>query len=131
MEEVMKLLLVDDHDIVRAGLRMLFASEPDIEIVGEADSGEAALDMVLRLDPDIVIMDVIMPIVGGIEATRRIKALRPDTAVLALTMHEDEQYYEEMLEAGASGYVPKRTAPDDLVPAIRIIHEGGVFWHRP
>ncbi len=131
MEEVMKLLLVDDHDIVRAGLRMLFASEPDIEIVGEADSGEAALDMVLRLEPDIVIMDVIMPIVGGIEATRRIKALRPDTAVLALTMHEDEQYYEEMLEAGASGYVPKRTAPDDLVSAIRIIHEGGVFWHRP
>ncbi len=127
----MRLLLVDDHDIVRAGLRMLFASEPDIEIVGEADSGEAALDMVRRLDPDIVIMDVVMPIMSGIEATRRIKALSPHTAVLALTMHEDEQYFEQMREAGASGYVPKRTAPDDLVAAIRVIQEGGVFWRRP
>ncbi len=131
MEETMKLLLVDDHDIVRAGLRMLFASEPDIDIVGEADSGAAALEMVMRLEPDIVIMDVVMPIMSGIEATRRIKALSPDTAVLALTMHEDEQYFEEMREAGASGYVPKRTAPDDLVPAIRIIQDGGVFWRRP
>ncbi len=124
-----RLLLVDDHEIVRAGLRMLFLAEKDIEIVGEVDSGEEALKAVRELEPDVVLMDVVMPGMSGIEATRRIKEARADVAVLALTMHEDEQYFFEMLNAGASGYVPKRAAPDDLVSAIRVVSQGNVFLY--
>jgi two-component system response regulator NreC len=124
-----RLLLVEDHRVVRAGLRMLFQAEPDMEIVGEAGSGEEALQAVQTLRPDVVLMDVAMAGMGGIEATRRIKEICPDTAVLALTMHEDEQYFFEMLNAGASGYVPKRAAPDDLVSAIRVVSQGDVFLY--
>jgi two-component system response regulator NreC len=122
-----RLLLVDDHQIVRAGLRMLFAAEPEVEIIGEASSGEEAVASIETLAPDVVLMDVAMPGMGGIEATRRIKAARPKVAVLALTMHEDEEYFFEMLAAGASGYVPKRAAPDDLMSAIRIVKQGDVY----
>lgn len=124
-----RLLLVDDHKIVRAGLRMLFAAETDMEIVGEAGNGSEALRMVQELGPDVVIMDVAMPGMNGIEATRRIKELTPSAAVLALTMHEDEEYFFEMLNAGASGYIPKRAAPDDLVAAVRAVAQGNVFLH--
>ncbi len=129
VQQPVKLLLVDDHPIVRSGLRMLFLSEPSMTIVGEADSGEAAVAAVQRLKPDVVIMDVAMPGMNGIEATRRIKAAHPETAVLALTMYEDEQYFFEMLNAGASGYIPKRAAPDDLVSAIKVVAEGNVFLY--
>ena len=122
-----RLLLVDDHEIVRAGLRMLFSAEPEVEIIGEAGSGEEAVDAVENLLPDVVLMDVAMPGIGGVEATRRIKATRPQVAVLALTMHEDEEYFFEMLGAGASGYVPKRAAPDDLMSAIHIVRQGDVY----
>lgn len=122
-----KLLLVDDHEIVRAGLRMLFMAEEDIEIVGEIGSGEEALEAVRQLKPDVVLMDVAMPGISGIEATRQIKKIDPGAAVLALTMHEDEQYFFQMLDAGASGYVPKRAAPDDLISAIQVVHRGDVF----
>ncbi len=124
-----RLLLVDDHQIVRAGLRMLFQAEADMEIVGEADSGEEAVRAVAALKPQVVIMDVAMPGMNGIEATRRIREISPETAVLALTMHEDEQYFFEMLNAGAAGYIPKRAAPDDLVSAIRVVHQGNVFLY--
>lgn len=124
-----RLLLVDDHQIVRAGLQMLFQAEEDMEIVGEASSGEEAMEKVEALKPDVVIMDVAMPGVSGIEATRRIKAIHPQVAVLALTMHEDEQYFFEMLNAGASGYIPKRAAPDDLVSAVRVVSQGNVFLY--
>lgn len=124
-----RLLLVDDHQIVRAGLRMLFQAEPDMEIAGEASSGEEALALVPTVQPDVVIMDVAMPGMNGIEATRRIRAVSPHTAVLALTMHEDEQYFFAMLDAGAAGYIPKRAAPDDLVSAIRVVSQGNVFLY--
>ncbi len=128
-EKPLRLLLVDDHPIVRTGLRMLFQSEPDMQVVGEVDSGAEAIAAVQRLHPDVVIMDVAMPGMTGIEATRQIKANSPETAVLALTMHEDEQYFFAMLNAGASGYIPKRAAPDDLVAAIRVVAEGNVFLY--
>jgi two-component system response regulator NreC len=128
-EKPLRLLLVDDHPIVRTGLRMLFQSEPDMQVVGEADGGAEAIVAVQRLHPDVVIMDVAMPGMTGIEATRQIKASSPETAVLALTMHEDEQYFFAMLNAGASGYIPKRAAPDDLVAAIRVVAEGNVFLY--
>ena len=129
MADKIRLLLVDDHDIVRAGLRMLFLAEPDMAIVGEVGSGAAALQAVQELHPDVVLMDVAMPGMSGIEATRRIKELHPDTAVLALTMYEDEQYFFQMLDAGASGYVPKRAAADELVSAIRVVSQGNVFLY--
>jgi two-component system, NarL family, response regulator NreC len=124
-----RLLLVDDHKIVRAGLKMLFQAEPDMEIVGEASSGASALIRVSELQPDVVVMDVAMPGMSGIEATRQIKEASPETAVIALTMHEDEQYFFQMLAAGAAGYVPKRAAPDDLVSAIRAVSQGQVFLY--
>ena len=129
MSKPVRLLLVDDHPIVRTGLRMLFQSEPDMVVVGEVNGGEEALEAVQTLHPDVVIMDVAMPGMNGIEATRRIKESSPDTAVLALTMHEDEQYFFAMLHAGASGYIPKRAAPDDLVSAIRVVAEGNFFLY--
>ena len=124
-----KLLLVDDHEIVRAGLRMLFMAEPGVEIVGEASNGAEALAAVPRCRPDIVLMDAAMPDMNGMEATRRIKEAFPDVAVLALTMHEDERYFFAMLDAGASGYVPKRAAPDELMSAIQTVSQGDVFIH--
>ena len=124
-----RLLLVDDHEIVRAGLRMLFTAEPDMEIVGEAGSAEEALRAVRDVNPDVVIMDIAMPGMSGIEATRRIKQVAPDVHILTLTMYEDEQYFFEMLDAGASGYIPKRAAPDDLVSAIRVVSQGNVFLY--
>lgn len=124
-----RLLLVDDHEIVRAGLRMLFMAEEDMEIVAEASSGEEAIKAVKEFEPHVILMDVVMPGMSGIEATRRIKEVAPHVAVLALTMHEDEQYFFEMLNAGASGYVPKRAAPDDLVSAIRVVSQGNVFLY--
>ena len=122
-----RILLVDDHAVVRAGLHMLLAADPELQIVGEAENGAEALRLVGELEPDVVLMDISMPDMTGIEATRRIKADQPDVAVLALTMHEDDQYFFEMLAAGASGYVPKRAAPNDLISAIHAVYGGGVF----
>ena len=122
-----RLLLVDDHEVVRSGLRMLLENEADLDIVGEADTGEKALDMVGKLKPDVVIMDITLPDISGIDITRRVKAEQPDVAVVALTIHEDQQYFFEMLQAGASGYVPKRAAPDDLINAIRASHRGEMY----
>lgn len=126
-----KLLLVDDHDIVRAGLRMLFEAEADIEIVGEAASGAQTLEILERVKPDVVLMDVVMDGMNGINTTRHIKSNYPTMVVLGLTMHEDQQYLFEMLRAGAAGYVPKRAAPDDLVNAIHVVHRGDVFLYPP
>ncbi|CAG0978864.1 Oxygen regulatory protein NreC [Anaerolineales bacterium] len=122
-----KLLLVDDHVVVRGGLRMLLENEADFVIVGEADSGEQALDLADQLKPDVIIMDLTLPDISGIEATRRVKQKHPETAVAALTIHEDQQYFFEMLQAGASAYVPKRAAPDDLITAIRAAHRGETY----
>lgn len=125
----LRLLLVDDHAIVRAGLRMLFQAEHDMQIIAEVGSGAEAVAAAARLKPDVIIMDVAMPGMNGIEATRRIKSDDPDACVLALTMHEDAQYFVEALNAGAAGYVPKRAAPDDLVAAVRAVAQGHVFLH--
>jgi len=122
-----RILLVDDHAVVRAGLRMLLAADPELQIIGEAENGAAGVRLARELAPDVVLMDISMPDMNGIEATRRIKEACPDVAVLALTMHEDDQYFFEMLAAGASGYVPKRAAPNDLISAIHAVRGGGMF----
>ena len=124
-----RVLIADDHDIVRSGLKMLLMAEEDITIVGEASNGREAVDLALELRPDVTVMDVQMPDMNGIEATRLIKEACAECAVLALTIHEDEQYFFQMLNAGALGYVPKRAAPDDLVRAIRLAAEGHVFLY--
>lgn len=119
MPDEIRLMLVDDHEVIRTGLRMLLESQPDIKIVGEASSGNDALSLAAETLPDVIVMDITLPDISGIEATKIIKATYPAIAVVALTIHEDEQYFFEMLQAGASGYVPKRAAPDDLISAIR------------
>jgi len=123
----MRLLLVDDHAVVRSGLRMLLENEPDVEIVGEAGSAEDSLDALEKLNPDVVMMDIGLPDRSGIDAACEIKRRSPETAVVALTIHEDKEYFFRMLEAGASGYVPKRAAPDELLTAIRTAANGEVY----
>lgn len=122
-----RLLLVDDHAVVRGGLRMLLENEMDFVIVGEAGSGQQALEGTDQLSPDVVIMDITLPDMSGIEVTRRLKQKHPKTAIVALTIHEDQQYFFEMLQAGASAYVPKRAAPDDLISAIRAANRGETY----
>ena len=124
-----KVMLVDDHAIVRAGLRMLLQAQTDIEIVGEVEEGKAALAKVKEVQPDIVLMDITLPDMDGFEVTRQLKQAFPKISIIALTMHESDEYFFKMLQAGASGYVPKKAAPTDLVSAIRIVHEGGMFLY--
>ena len=124
-----RLILADDHAVVRSGIRMLLEAQPDIEIVAEVENGRQAVEQARKMRPDVVLMDVQMPELNGIEATKQIKKMAPETAVLALTMHEDDQYFFEMLHNGASGYVPKRAAPDELVTAIRTVARGEIFLY--
>lgn len=113
-----RLLLVDDHAVIRSGLRMLLETEADLVIVGEAGTGQAALQQVEELQPDLVLMDIGLPDLSGIEVTQRIKQQWPQVAVVALTIHEDQEYFFKMLQAGISGYVPKRAAPEELITAV-------------
>jgi two-component system response regulator NreC len=122
-----RLLLVDDHSVVRSGLRMLLENEDDLVLIGEAGNGMQALELADQLRPDVVIMDITLPDISGIEVTQRLKLAHPQMAVVALTIHEDQQYFFEMLRVGASAYVPKRAAPDDLITAIRAAYHGDVY----
>jgi two-component system response regulator NreC len=124
-----RLLLVDDHAVVRSGLRMLLENEPDVDIVGEAGTAREALDSLDRLRPDVILMDIGLPDLSGIDAARQVKTLRPEIAIVALTIHEDEEYFFKMLDAGASGYVPKRAAPEELLTAIRAAANGEVYLY--
>jgi two-component system response regulator NreC len=124
-----RLLLVDDHAVVRMGLRMLFENEPDIEILAEASSAREAIEKASRLQPDLILMDIGLPDLSGIDATREIKKMMPNIHVVALTIHEDQEYFFKMLEAGASGYVPKRAAPEELLTAIRTAARGEVYLY--
>jgi len=124
-----KILVVDDHAIVREGVRMILAKESDLEVVGEAGDGQQALELTERVRPDVVIMDISMPGMGGIEATQTVRARHPEVQVLALTMHEDESYVFQLLRAGAAGYVLKRAAAQDLVQAVRASAKGEAFLY--
>jgi two-component system, NarL family, response regulator NreC len=122
-----RLLLVDDHAVVRSGLKMLMEAETDFKIVGEAGSTSEVLRIVSQLNPDVILMDIGLPDMSGIDATREIKWLYPQIAIVALTIHEDKEYFFKMLEAGASGYVPKRAAPEELLTAIRAAARDEVY----
>jgi len=120
-------VLVDDHQLMRKGLRSILADEPDIEVVGEAEDGRSALELVERTAPDVVLMDISMPDLNGIDATRRILSESPRTRILPLSMHTDRQLVGMVLEAGASGFVMKDADPQQLVEAIRQVAVGRVY----
>jgi len=124
---MIKILLVDDHAVVRSGLHMILEPEPDVAIIGEAENAKQALAQAESLKPDVILMDIHLPDLSGIEVTKQIKANHPKIAVVALTINEDEEYFFKMLEAGANGYVPKRAAPEELLTAIRAAAENEVY----
>jgi len=127
MPKPITVLLVDDHAMFRAGIRALLEAEGHVQVVGEGSSGDEAVDLVRKLKPDVVVMDLSMPGSNGLEATRRIAALELNTHVLVLTVHAEEEYLVPVVEAGASGYLTKTSADTDLLEAIRIVARGQVF----
>ena len=124
MREKIRILLADDHAVVRQGFKMILAAQPDMEIVGEAGNGREALDLAGQLQPDVIVMDVAMPELNGIEATRRVADLSPRSRVLALSMHKDSVYVREILRAGARGYLLKDSIASDLLAAVRAVSRG-------
>jgi len=119
-----KILLVDDHAVVRMGFKMLIEAEDDITVIGEAESGEVAIKLFQELKPDIIVMDITMPGIGGIEAIDRIMAKDKNTKILVLSAHEDSVHPKRVLNAGAMGYLTKRSAAEELIKAIKSIHQG-------
>jgi two-component system response regulator NreC len=119
-----RILLADDHAVVRQGFKMILSAQADMEIVGEAGNGREAIALAEELKPDLVVMDVAMPELNGIEATRRLASSTPHTRVLALSMHKDSVYVREMLRAGARGYLLKDSPAGDLVSAVRTVASG-------
>ena len=122
-----KVLIVDDHTLVRDGIRALLALVADVKVVGEAANGKEALEKVKKLAPDVVLMDLAMPIMSGLESTRRIRKRFPGTKVLALTQYEDREYIVPTIEAGARGFVSKTAAFSELASAIQAVYQGGSF----
>lgn len=122
-----RIVLADDHAVLRNGMRYLIEAEPDMEVVGEAEDGSRIQALVEEIRPDIAIIDLSMPEMNGVEALRRLKASNSLCKVMILTVHEDRSYLREALEAGAAGYMLKRAAADELVHAIRIVRKGGVY----
>ena len=126
-----RVLLVDDHTILREGVCSLLAGEPDMSVVGEARDGLEAVEQVDQLEPDVVVMDMVMPRMNGLEATAQIKKRHPDVRILILSMYDDDEYVQQIFQAGAAGYVLKRVAAADLVRAIREVHGGSSFLYPP
>ncbi|MDR7480948.1 MAG: response regulator transcription factor [Armatimonadota bacterium] len=124
-----RILIADDHSIVREGVRMILAGQEDFEVVGEAATGREAVEQARRLRPDVVVMDISMPDLNGIQATEQIRRELPEVQVLGLTMHEEGNYVFELLKVGAAGYVLKRAAAEDLVAAVRAAHRGEAFLY--
>lgn len=124
-----RILIADDHGVLRAGLRVLLNAEPDMQVVGEAAAGHETLRLANELRPDVVLLDLSMPDLGGIEVTRRIKAALPETRVLILTVHEDERLLREAIQAGAAGYIVKRAVETELINAVRVVWRGDLYVH--
>ncbi len=129
MSDKIRLLLADDHAVLRSGLRLLLSEQPDMEVVGEAADGEEAIEKTRELNPDILLLDITMPGIGGLDALDRIKKECPQVRIVVLTMHDDESYMERVMASGGSGYVLKKAADTELISAIRAVHQGGVYLH--
>ncbi|HEX2916832.1 MAG TPA: response regulator transcription factor [Chloroflexia bacterium] len=128
-ERVIRVLLADDHTILRQGIRMLLEAQPDIEVVGEATNGREAVEQARLLHPLVILMDISMPELNGLEATRLIKHEFPETQIVILTMHENEEYLVKILQAGATGYVLKQAADRELIEAVRIASRGDTYLY--
>jgi DNA-binding NarL/FixJ family response regulator len=124
-----RIMLADDHDILRQGLALLLGIQPDFHVVGEARTGPEAVQAALALRPDIVVMDISMPEMDGLEACSQIRERLPETQILILTMHESEEYFLQALRMGAAGYLVKKAAPHELQSAVRVVAQGGVFLY--
>jgi two-component system, NarL family, response regulator NreC len=124
-----RILITDDHGVIRAGLRALLSGLPEIEVVGEAVDGRDTLRKAVELNPDIVIMDLSMPEMGGVEATAQLAQIAPNVRVLILTVHEEESLLKEVIRAGAVGYIIKRAVEDELIHAIRVVARGDMYVH--
>jgi DNA-binding NarL/FixJ family response regulator len=124
-----RVLLADDHDILRQGLKMLLSLQQDMQVVGEARTGRQAVAMVQQLQPDVVVLDISMPDMDGLEACQQIRSQQSATQVLILTMHESEEYFLQALRKGAAGYLVKKAAPTDLQMAIHAVAHGGAFLY--
>src|SRR5438552_17518036 len=125
----LRILLADDHDILRQGLRLLLEAQPDLHVVGEARTGRSTVEQVTALLPDLVVLDISMPDMDGLEACQQIRRQHPGIQVLILTMHESEEYFLQALRMGASGYLVKKVAPTELHMAIRAVARGGAFLY--
>jgi DNA-binding NarL/FixJ family response regulator len=125
--DTIRVLLADDHTIVREGLKALIDANEGLEVIGEAADGESAVNLATELDPDVVVVDVSMPVLNGAQVTAKLRELHPSSKVLALTVHEDRAYLRLLLESGARGYVLKRAAVAELVQAIRAVAAGGTY----
>jgi DNA-binding NarL/FixJ family response regulator len=123
----LRILLADDHVTVRHGLKLLIDGQPDMHVVSEAGDGETTIQQAIVQKPDVVVMDISMPGMNGLVATRRLKQKQPETAIVTLTRHADDAYLQELLRAGASGYVLKQSAPSELLHAIRAVAAGGQY----
>lgn len=128
MEKLIKILIADDHKIVIDGIKSLLTEEANFKVVGEVDNGQQVLDFIKDNEVDVFLVDVTMPVMNGIETTKALKEVLPDAKILALTMHEDPQYFKKMVEAGASGYILKNTDKHELVKAIQLIAEGRNYF---
>jgi DNA-binding NarL/FixJ family response regulator len=126
--EKIRILLVDDHTVVRQGLRALLEAEPDIAVIGEADTGRAAVQLTKKLQPDVVVMDIAMPQLNGLEATRQIMKENPNAKVLVLSSYNDDEYVHQLTEAGAVGYLLKQTASTELLKAVREARKGNAYF---
>lgn len=127
MKTKARILLAEDHGTVREGIKLLVNAQPDMEVVGEAENGFAALAEAQRLIPDLVLMDISMPGLNGLMATKKLKKLAPDLKILTLTRHTDDGYLQQLLKAGVNGYVLKQSAPTDLISAIRAVISGRAY----
>jgi DNA-binding NarL/FixJ family response regulator len=125
--EKLRIILAEDHETVREGLKLIVNAQSDMEVVGEAGNGAAAIKLARELSPDIVVMDISMPELNGLKATKKLKQVCPDVKVLTLTRHTDDAYLQQLIQAGASGYVLKQSAPTELIRAIHAISEGNSY----
>lgn len=129
--QVIRVLIVDDHAVVREGIRHVLTIDEGFEVVGEAATAEAAIELCARVHPDVVVLDITMPGMSGLDAAARMQALTPNAKLLVLSMHDHEEYVTQSVRAGASGYVRKDSSPAELRAAVRTVHEGGTFFSAP
>ncbi len=127
MTNKLRILIAEDHEIVRNGLKLTIESQPDMEVVGEAGNGREAIRLAEELTPDIILMDVSMPLLNGLTASAKLSRIMPEVKILTLTRHTDDAYLQEMLQAGVCGYILKQSAPDELIRAVRAVAKGDKY----